>query len=162
MKSIKILSILTLLFGFSQCGSNTFVKNPTFKVEKAFYNNWVGGQPGVRGTKVEMHLKDASEINFDALYFQGKVTKVEVSMKDGFVQVIGHFSTSKTQKRDVILDLDATKELENKVPNLEKFPFELKENEAMLSYKRENKTVYFKIENIKKVRSIPFPSMNKK
>ena len=88
MKIIKILFILTLLFGFSQCGSNTFVKNPSFKVEKAFYNHWVGGQPGVRGTKVEMHLKDASEINFDALYFQGKVTKVEVSMKDGFVQVI--------------------------------------------------------------------------
>ena len=162
MKSIKILFILTLLFGFSQCGSNTFVKNPSFKVEKAFYNHWVGGQPGVRGTKVEMHLKDASEINFDALYFQGKVTKVEVSMKDGFVQVIGHFSTSKTQKRDVILDLDATKELENKVPNLEKFPFEIKENEAVLRCKKGVKTLYFKIENISKVALMPFPSVNKR
>ena len=161
MKIMKILCTLTLLLGFSQCGSNTFVKNPTFKVEKAFYNNWVGGQPGVSGTKVEMHLKDASEINFDALYFQGKVTKVEVSMKDGFTQVIGHFSTSKTQKRDVILDLDATKELENKVPSLEKFPFELKENEAVLRFKKGVKTLYFKIENISKVQSMLYPSVNK-
>jgi hypothetical protein len=162
MKIIKILFILALLFGFLQCGSNTFVKNPTFKVEKAFYNNWVGGQPGIRGIKVEMHLKDASEINFDALYFQGKVTKVEVSMKDGLAQVIGHFSTSKIQKRDIILDLDATKELENKVPKLDKFPFELKENEAVLSCKKGVKTLYFKIENISKVALMPFPSLNKR
>ena len=32
----------------------------------------------------------------------------------------------------------------------------------MLSYKNDNKIVYFKIENIKKTQSIPFPSMNKK
>jgi hypothetical protein len=162
MKIMKILSILTILFGFSQCGSNTFVKNPTFKVEKAFYNHWVGGQPGVRGTKLELHLKDVAGINFDALYFQGKITKVEVSTKDGFIQVIGHFSTSKTQKRDLILDLDTTKELENKVPNLEKFPFELKENEAVLSYKKGIKMLCFKIENISKVQSTPFPSVNKR
>jgi hypothetical protein len=162
MKIIKILFILALLFGFLQCGSNTFVKNPTFKVEKAFYNNWVGGQPGIRGIKVEMHLKDASEINFDALYFQGKVTKVEVSMKDGLAQVVGHFSTSKIQKRDIILDLDVTKELENKVPKLDKFPFELKENEAVLSCKKGVKTLYFKIENISKVVLMPFPFLNKR
>jgi len=162
MKIMKIIFILTLLFGLSQCGSNTFVKNPTFKVEKSFYNHWVGGQPGVRGTKLELHLKDTSEINFDALYFQGKVAKAEVSMQDGFTQVIGHFSTSATQKRDVILDLDARKELENRVPNLEKLPFELKENEAVLSYKKGVKTLYFKIENISKVQSMPFPSINKR
>jgi hypothetical protein len=162
MKIMKILSLLAILFSFTQCGTSILIKNPTFKVEKAFYNHWVGGQPGVSGMKLEIHLKDASEIIFDSLYFQEKITKVEVSQKEKFTQIIGHYSTSKRQKRDVILDADATKELENTVPNLGSFPFKLKENEAMLSYKKENKTVYFKIENIKKVRSIPFPSMNKK
>ena len=162
MKIMKILSILVILFSFTQCGSSVLIKNPTFKVEKVFYNHWVGGQPGVSGMKLEIHLKDASEIIFDSLYFQGKITKVEVSQKEEFTQIIGHYSTSKRQKRDLILDADATKELENTVPNLGGFPFKLKENEAMLSYKKENTTVYFKIENIKKVRSIPFPSMNKK
>lgn len=51
MKVMKILTILTILFGFSQCGSSSIIKNPAFKVEKAFYNNWVGGQKGVAGTK---------------------------------------------------------------------------------------------------------------
>ena len=162
MRTIKILSILFLLLGFSQCGGSTLVKKSTLKVEKAFYNKWFGGQPGVRGTKVEIHLKDASEVIFVALYFQGKRTKVEVSQMEKFTRIIAHFSTSKRKNRNLILDADITKELENTLPSLEEFPFQLKENEAMLSYKKENKTVYFKIENIKKVQSIPFPSMNKK
>ena len=162
MRTIKILSILFLLLGFSQCGGSTLVKKSTLKVEKAFYNKWFGGQRGVRGTKVEIHLKDASEVIFVALYFQGKRTKVEVSQMEKFTRIIAHFSTLKRKNRNLILDADITKELENTLPSLEEFPFQLKENEAMLSYKKENKTVYFKIENIKKVQSIPFPSMNKK
>ena len=162
MRTIKILSILFLLLGFSQCGGSTLVKKSTLKVEKAFYNKWFGGQPGVRGTKVEIHLKDASEVIFVALYFQGKRTKVEVSKIDKFTRIIAHFSTSKRKNRNLILDADITKELENTLPSLEEFPFQLKENEAILSYKKENKTLYFKIENIKKVQSIAFPSMNKK
>lgn len=162
MKTIKILSILVILVSFSQCGVSTLVKNPTLKVEKAFYNKWFGGQPGISGTKVEIHLEDASEVIFVALYFQGKRTKVEVSQIEKFTRIIAHFSTSKRKNRTLILDADATKELENTLPSLEEFPFQLKENEAMLSYKNDNKIVYFKIENIKKTQSIPFPSMNKK
>jgi hypothetical protein len=162
MRTIKILSILFLLLGFSQCGGSTLVKKSTLKVEKAFYNKWFGGQRGVRGTKVEIHLKDASEVIFVALYFQGKRTKVEVSQMEKFTRIIAHFSTLKRKNRNLILDADITKELENTLPSLEEFPFQLKENEAILSYKKEGKTLYFKIENIKKLQSIPFPSMNKK
>ncbi|WP_299668295.1 hypothetical protein [uncultured Polaribacter sp.] len=159
---MKILSILTILIGFSQCGSNKFVKNPPFKVAKAFYNNWVGGQPGVSGTKLELHLTNASEINFDSLYFQNKKTKVELTDLSDKLQVIGHFSTSKRADRDLILDIDPKKEFNNTPPMIEKFPFELKENEAILSYKKGEKTRYFKIENIKAVQPAFFPSAKKK
>ena len=79
---MKTLSILAILLSFAQCGSSTLVQNPSFKVEKAFYNNWVGGQPGVSGTKLEIHLKNASEVIFDSLYFKNKRTKVEVLQKE--------------------------------------------------------------------------------
>jgi hypothetical protein len=159
---MKTVSILVILLSFSQCGGSTLVKTPILKVEKAFYNKWVGGQPGVSGTKLEIHLEDAQEVIFVALYFQGKRTQVEVSKIDKFTRIIAHFSTSKRKNRNLILDADITKETGNTLPSLEEFPFQLKENEAILSYKKENKTVYFKIENIKKVQSIPFSSMNKK
>lgn len=159
---MKILSILTIIVSFSHCGSNKFVKNPSFKVEKAVYNNWVGGQQGVSGTKLEIHLINAASINFDSLYFQNKITKVEVIKLDDKLQLIGHFSTSKRQNRDLILDVDPKKELQNTLPNLEKFPFELKENEAILSYKKGQKRMYFKIENIKEIQFVAFPSANRK
>ena len=162
MKIIKTVSILVILLSFSQCGGSTLMKNPILKVEKAFYNKWVGGQPGVSGTKVEIHIEDVSEVIFVALYFQGKRTKVEVSKIDKFTRIIAHFSTSKRKNRNLILDADIIKETGNTLPSLEEFPFQLKENEAILSYKKESKTLYFKIENIKKVQSIPFPSMNNK
>tara|TARA_R110002049_G_scaffold114646_1_gene265892 strand:- start:11764 stop:12252 length:489 start_codon:yes stop_codon:yes gene_type:complete len=162
MKIMKILSILTIIVGFSQCGSSKFVKEPSFNIEKAFYNYWVGGQPGVSGTKLEIHLSNSSEIIFDSLFFQNKTTKVEVNNLDNAVQLIGHFSTSKKMKRDIILDVNSTNEIENTLPNLKKFPFELKENEAVLSYKKGEKTVFFKIENIKEIEFKAFPSANKK
>lgn len=158
---MKILPILIVVLGFSQCGSNTFVKSTPFNVEKAFYNNWVGGQPGVGGLKLEIYISKTSEINFDSLYFHHKRTKVEVVQLDDKLQLIGHFSTSKRKNRDLILDIDPNKELKNTLPNIQKFPFELKENEAVISYKIEGKTMFFKVENIKKVKSILFPSANK-
>ena len=105
---MKTLSILAILLSFAQCGSNTLVQNPSFKVEKAFYNNWVGGQPGVSGTKLEIHLKNASEVIFDSLYFKNKRTKVEVLQKEEITQIIGHYSTSKRINNDLILAIDPT------------------------------------------------------
>lgn len=158
---MKILSILTILLVFAQCRSSALVQNPSFKVEKAFYNNWVGGQPGVRGTKLEVHLKNAAEIIFDSLYFNNKVTKVEVLQKEEITQLIGHYSTSKRIKNDLIIDIDPKNELQNTPPIIKKFPFELNNNEAIVSYKKGKKTVFFKIVNIKKIQPTLFPSVNK-
>jgi hypothetical protein len=161
MKGMKILSILIILLSFAQCGSSTLVHNPPFKVEKAFYNNWVGGQPGVRGIKLEIYLKNAAEITFDSLFFKNKKTKVEVLQKEGRTQLIGHYSTSKRRNSDIIIDIDPKKELQNTLPIINKFPFELKDDEAIISYKKGNKTVFFKIVKIDQIQPIPYPSVNK-
>jgi hypothetical protein len=161
MKSMKILLILTILLGFAQCGSGAFVQNPSFEVEKAFYNNWVGGQPGVSGTKLEIHLKNASEVIFDSLYFKNKRTKVEVLQKEEITQIIGHYSTSKRINNDLILAIDPTKELQNVAPIIKNIPFELKKNEAIISYKKGKKILFFKIIKIKKIEGTLFPLVNK-
>ena len=162
MKSMKFVTVLIILFGFSQCGGSTFVKNPPFKVEKAFYNKWVGGQPGASGIKLEMHLRNADRIIFDSLYFQNKKTRVVLRSLGDTLQLIGHYSTSKRKNSNFILDVDVKKEFQNAPPITENFPFDLKYNEAILSYKKGKKIVFFKIENIKKVQSIPFPTINNK
>ena len=158
---MKFLSIIAILFSFTQCGSIQLEKNPPFKIEKASYNNWVGGQPGVSGTKVEFALKENSNIDFDSIIFRNKSTKVEISTASGKMLLIGHFNTSKRQNRDLILDANVTKEMKNTLPDVKKIPFELKENEAILSYKVGNKIKYFKIKNIEKAKSVFFPRANK-
>jgi len=159
---MKFLSIIAILFSFIQCGSIKLENNPPFKLEKASYNNWVGGQPGVRGTKVEIALKENSSITFDSIFFRNKSTKVEINTASGKTLLIGHFNTSKRQNSDLILDADVTKEMKNTPPVVNNSHFELKENEAILSYKVGGKIKYFKIENIEKAKPVFFPSANKK
>ena len=162
MNAMKTLLILTIMFSLSQCGSTKLENNPPFKFEKASYNNWVGGQPGVSGTKVEVSLKEASNIDFDSLFFRNKSTKVEINPASGKTLLIGHFNSSKRQNRDLSLDADVTKEMINTLPVVKNIPFELKEYEAILSYKIGNKIKYFKIKSIKKGKSVFFPSAPKR
>jgi hypothetical protein len=75
--------------------------------------------------------------------------------------LIGHFNTSSRLNSDLILDINVAKEIKNSVPELKKFPFELKDNEAVLSYRLGGKTNYFKIKNIENSKPIFFPKVNK-
>ncbi|ARV15902.1 hypothetical protein [Polaribacter sp. SA4-12] len=158
---MKFLSIIAILFTFTQCGSIKLENDPPFKFKKASYNNWIGGQPGVRGTIVEIELMESSNIDFDSIFFQNKSTIVEINTATGKTLLIGYFNTSKRQNRDLILDADVTKEMKNKLPDVKKIPFELKEDEAILSYKLGDKINYFKIEDIKKAKPVFYPRTNK-
>lgn len=146
MKAMKILSILAIVFSFTQCGSTKFEQNPPFSIEKAEYYGWVGGQPGVRGINVKIQLKENSAIAFDSLYFKNRATKVEINSA---TLLVANYNTSKKNASDIILDVDPKKEIKNEVPKLNKFPFELKNNEAVLSYQLGGKTHYYKINDVK-------------
>ena len=147
MNTMKMLSILAIVFTFFQCGSSKFVTNPPFEINSAEYNTWVGGLPGVSGINVKIKLKEKSTIQFDSLYFKMRVTKVETKNS---TLLIAHYSTSKKNPSDIILDIDPKKELKNQIPRQQTIPFELEENEAVLSYQFKGKTRYIKIKDIKK------------
>lgn len=159
---MKLLSIFVIILSFTQCASNKLVQKPPFKVQKASYHSWVGGQPGIRGIVLKIQLENIGSSTFDSLYFRERITKVKVSESEEMTQVIGHFSTSNIVKRDLILDSNPTKELNNTLPVIKKFPFQLSENEAIISYKKGNKTHYFKIENIQKEQPKIFTPAHKK
>ncbi|RCS28466.1 hypothetical protein DUT90_00300 [Polaribacter sp. WD7] len=148
MKVMKLLVIATVVFGFTQCRSLKLENNPPFAIDNAIYSTWAGGQAGVRGMNVTIQLKEASDIVFDSLYFKNKVVKVE--FKEATI-IIANYSLSKKIPSDIILDIDPKKEIVNKVPSDKKFPFELKKNEAVLSYQVGGITKYYKIPNISKI-----------
>ncbi|WP_331363256.1 hypothetical protein [Polaribacter sp.] len=159
---MKILSVIAILFGFTQCGTSKLVKTPPFKIASATYNNWVGGLPGVSGTRVEIRLSEKENIDFESLFFKNKSTKIEVREENGKTFLTAHFNTSKSRGgRDLILDSDSRKEIKNEVPKNDDFPFELKENEAVLSYKVAGKIKFYKIENIEATKSDFYPKAKK-
>ena len=157
MKVIKLVSITIIIVNLSLCRRINIEKEPPFQLEKSAYNNWVGGQPGVKGIQLVIALRENSTIAFDSVFFQKRATKIEINIVDEKMLLIGHFNTSNRLNSDLVLDINITKEIKNSVPEIKKFPFELKDNEAIISYKLDGKTNYFKIKNIEKSTPVFFP-----
>lgn len=157
---MKIVSVFIIIFGFSQCKSIKLETNPPFKITKASYENWTGGQPGVRGTNVKIYYTSATEVAFEQVYFRNRVTKLEPRKAIIGKLIIGYFNTS-TRQNEVVLDANPAKEINNPVPNITKFPFELNENDAIISYIIKGELKYYKIKSIQKKQSTRIHSIGK-
>ncbi|WP_143032182.1 hypothetical protein [Tenacibaculum sp. MAR_2009_124] len=154
MKIMKLFGILFFALGFTQCASQKFENKPPFTITSAVYTNISGGMPGNNSVDLRLTFSTSKEIEFDQLFFINRTTKAVLETKGKVQYIIGRYNTSpKNSKYDLELHGDSKKEYGNK-PSSESFPFKLKENEAVLSYKDGNKTKYVKIENIKKGKRI--------
>lgn len=152
---MKLLGILLIAFSFTQCGSVKFTENPPFTITDAQYQNWIGGMPGSSGTIITIAYDSNTEITFDSIYFANKIGSLKASSNNGNQSLIGTINnTTSIVKKDLILHSDPKKEFKNELPTVKKLPFELKENEAVISYKQGEKTKYFKIEKVKKGKPI--------
>ena len=133
---------------FVSCKTLKFERNPPFKVVEATYNYWEGGY-SVKGTKVIISFKNTTNIVFSKLYFQNKETVIDLIEEKELKYIVANFTEK--QKEDLILNKDSKSEFENNLLELNKYPFQLEENEAVLLYKEKGKNKYFKIRNIKKL-----------
>ena len=143
---------------FSQCsGSRDLDKKAPVNIEKAYCQRWVGGVEGA-GSGLNIHLPMGdSEMELDSVYFRGKAAKLE--WKKEARQYVGRYTTEFNKKKDIVMNEDPKKEYGNELPKVEsKIPFELKQDECVVSYKKGDKTHYFKIENIGEKPMLAFPS----
>ena len=149
MRVFNFFSTLFIIFLFSQCRSLKLEEKPPFKIISATYQNWLGGQPGVSGTNVKIIYKTYTSFQFDSIYFSNKVAKLEAKDANRNTVVFAYFNTS-SFKNDLVLDVNPINELNNPIPEIKKIPFELKENEAVISYKTKGKIRYYKIKYLVK------------
>ncbi len=161
MKTFAILisSILLLTF-FTQCSSAQFDKKAPFTISKASFQDWVGGRPGSRGTLITLELTApiSNQIIIDSLYYKRKTCKLDVSSYQNKHTLTGNFITVNVTDRDIIMHSDPRKEMANKMPDaVSSFPFELADNECVISYIIKNKKHYYKITNLTKEKSIFYP-----
>ena len=131
----------------------------TFTITSAIYNNWAGGQPGNKGITVNIVYTSNYTIKFDSIYFSKRIAKLESNKNKEKKTISANFRSS--VKPDIILDKNTSKEINNAVPIHKKFPFELKQNEAIISYIVKGKTKYFKVKSFKKGKPVFYPSAPK-
>lgn len=159
MKTLKILAILITTILLSKCGSTKFEENPPFTITSAVYNNWTGGVPGNRGTTVNISYTALYPIKFDSIFFLKKTALLESSKTKDKKFITANFRT--LEKTDMTLAENSSEEINNTVLVVEKFRYDLKQNEAIISYIVKGKAKYFKVKSIKKGKSIFYPSTPK-
>ena len=149
-----------MLILFSNCATSQFDKNPTFIITEAKYQDWIGGKPGAKGTLVTIAFAKPVEdnIQFDSIFFNNKSAKLSIDSFNEKRIITGNFSTSNSYDKIIIMDKDPKKEFGNEVPKLtKKSPFQLSKNECVISYNIKNKKHYFKLNTLKKGKTIIYP-----
>lgn len=153
---ILVLSIVLISVSFC-CSTKNTSKEITqmdhpFKVMKATSSTWVGGQPGVKGKKINISINN-SEIQLDSVYFRNMKSDLKPELNSSPSKFVGVFSYTNT-KTDYVLHENSEKEFGNKPPKASlKIPFNLKDTEAVISYTLNGKVYYYKVEEVLEVKS---------
>ena len=158
-KFITVITSILIMVFFTQCGSAQFDKVAPFTIKKAYYQDWFGGQPGSKGTLVTIEISNASDrVVFDSIFFKGKIKKLGYTVSDNIHQLSGNFPVTSLSDKNIIMHSDPKEEMANKLPEPSPiYPFELTDNECVISYFIKQKVHYFKIENLKKERPLYYP-----
>jgi len=164
MKRVKHFVGLSLLMivtvSFSQCASKKVLQDklPVELVE-VYSQRWVGGiEEAGSGVNIILLVKDNS-VKLDSVYFKDRATKL-VSQPQNKDLYVGSFKAAYKHKEDMLMSNEPNGEYGNTLPDeiINKFPFELKENECIVSYQESGTTKYFKITNIIEKEMIAYPS----
>ncbi|WCO01613.1 hypothetical protein [Psychroserpens ponticola] len=163
MKSIKRISflivMLILMVSFSQCSTaQKLQKNAPIEFGETYAQKWVAGvKGGGSGITVYIPVKDDSVV-LDSVFFRGQKAKLEFK-KGNQALYVGRFSTDFNKRNDIILSSEMKEESKNRLPKLkEKMPFKFNDDECIISYRKGNKTMYYKISNIKMEEPLHYPS----
>ncbi len=163
IKSTIVLLVLVLLSIHFSCTSGTkvFEQNPPFTIKEATFQKWfAGAQEFGSGIHVFLEIGNLSQdVKPDSIYFRGMAAVLQKDAANPS-KYEGNLKTS--AKQDVIMDENPVKEMNNPIPDIQKFfPFELSPNEAVLAYSRNNKRYYYKILDLKEIEALNYPSSNK-
>lgn len=163
MKPLKQLFTFVIFISlFTNCSSAQKLQNESpIKLGDAYSQTWVSGVKG-GGSGLNLfiptEIKKYDLIRLDSVYFRGKVAKLEI-IEDETLVYVGRFKGKFNQKEDRIIDTDNPSENNNKTSEIDqKIPFDLKDSECVVSFKKGNETKYFKIEKIVEKQPEHYPS----
>ncbi|MBT8243914.1 hypothetical protein [Winogradskyella sp.] len=144
MKKIsQCLGLILVSLSFSQCaGTMKLEKETPIAFSEVYTKSWVAGvKGGGSGTNIFIETK-TDDIVLDRVYYRGKVSKLEVKPSNKSIFIGRFLFTSNTQKEVLLIDSDKDKS------KPKDFPFQLEDNECVVSYVYKRKTKYYKLSNI--------------
>lgn len=156
---LLFLIAITSVFMFTQCSCSktTFQKNPPFTISESYFQDWIGGVPGVSGTSVHISLSSLAEnVIPDSLFFRQSKAKIDVKTAEKGHLWVANFR--KSSPRDINMHSESKEEYGNTPPKMEVFPFKLADGEAVLSYYTNGKLAYFKLSDLQKRETLFFPA----
>lgn len=162
MKALYIILAIAL----TSCGAHkmeqTYSSTDFEETLKPYAQLWTGGAPG-SGSGVNLffpaQVTDGNQVV--AVYFRNRMNRmVSYTANDGLMMV-SRFSKDFNNRNDIVMDIDATQEMQNEAPILEEFPFELNANEAVIALRETDgtKITYVKLTNIEERTQLAMPSM---
>ena len=138
------LFIFVIIFTFCAMKQRLQTEFPQ-EIKSVFYQkDTISNQDEKTHLYIEFIKPLASPIKLEKIYFQNQTAVVVQVTSSTFV---AHFK-EQDKNQDLILDSNPAKEYGNKAPIIAKSTFDLKRDEAVLEYKNNNKTQFFKITNI--------------
>lgn len=146
---VLITLVGLLLFG---CGTSKVngQTEPPFKVLESTFVNLVNNELGIKETFSIIKI-DNPNIHLDSLYFRNSKISLTKDLSAPENIFLGSF-TSSTKLHDYILHQDAKEEFGNKPPVATlKIPYELTDDEAVVSYFYKDKINYYKISEMKEI-----------
>ena len=152
--AIKLTSAFLLVMVFASCANGKQLQEqPPSEIGQAYYTSWTGGVKAAgSGYNLFIPVAKDAEIVLDSAYFRGRKAAVtqEVNQPNLYVARFKIPSTE-AEEPDMVMHADPRMEYGNKPPViLEKIPFELEADEAVLRYTKNGKVKYFKISGIEK------------
>ncbi len=153
------------MLNFAACGGakpdDTYKieENPPFVLGDVFYQDWVAGvKDGGSGTNVHLTFQSfTDDVVIQEVFFRRKITKAQIAPEKRN-KYIGYFRND--DRVDVVMNSDPIKEAQNKPPR--KFPFELLENEVVVSYLQNDLVKFAKISNLRREEMLAYPSTKPK
>lgn len=157
MNKITII-VFFLIIGLTSCSSQQEVKtNLPWETESVYFQRWIGGQEKT-GTGINFYLKFYEQFppNFHLkkVYFRNQEANF---IKENEITFVARFY-QKPINSDIILDGNTSNEYSNNPPEIIKSKFDLKDNEAILEFEKDNKIQFFKINSVKEKELLAYPS----
>jgi hypothetical protein len=155
---LQILSFLLIIVSLVYCSpkENQKTKFPQ-KIKSVYFQKRVDVR-GSKGSGTDFYIEFATPLSQDIqlvkIYFQNHEANFEPITKNIFV---AHLAP-KLANPDLILHRDSRKEYGNQAPIIVKPKFDLQPTEALLEYKSDGKSYFFKINNPKEKPMIAYPS----